>query len=641
MVKRQIAARGISDARVLAAMERVPRDRFVPESQREFAYEDSALPIEEEQTISQPYIVALMAEALRLSSGARVLEVGTGSGYSAAVLAELAEQVFTIERQAGLAASAAQRLATLGYVNVRGRHADGTLGWGEHAPFDGIVVAAGGPDVPPALLQQLAVGGRLVMPIGRATRLQTLVRVTRVGPERYEREDLGAVRFVPLIGAQGWGAAGPNHALSRLIADCAEAIDDLDSPSLAALLERVGDAEVVLLGDSTHGSAEFQTMRARITQALVLRRGFRAVAIAGDWPDAAQVDRNLRYLPPLGRPIEPFARFPRWLWRNLEFTELLLWLREHNRETVDTELRVRLCGLDVYSLHASRAALLDHLDRVDADVAAIARERYGALTPWQGDPAAYGRAALSERYRAHEEAVVTLLCDLHARRSDYIARESELWFDRGRNARLLANAERYYRALFYGAAESWNLREQHMFESLRGLRACLPGVKVVVWEHNAHVGDASATEMGGRGEHNIGQMCRQILGEGAYSIGFGTHHGTVAAADEWGERMRVVNLRPAFADSYERLFHDSALPALLLPLKHAARDALRSELEVPRLQRAIGFVYRPESEIESHYFQASLSRQFDEYVWFDETRAVRPLEGSGLGSSRLAHPLGV
>lgn len=209
MVDIQIARRGVRDRRVLSALRTVPRERFVPERLAEFAYEDTPLPIAEEQTISQPYVVALMAEVLELSAGDRVLEIGAGSGYAAAVLGRIAGEVWAVERHESLAREAAERLAALGYGNVRVVHGDGTLGLPEHAPYDGIVVAAGGPDVPPALLDQLAPGGRLVIPVGPDPRTQSLLRVRRA-EHGFVREDLGGVRFVPLIGEQGWGeeAAG-------------------------------------------------------------------------------------------------------------------------------------------------------------------------------------------------------------------------------------------------------------------------------------------------------------------------------------------------------------------------------------------------------------------------------------------------
>jgi len=642
MVRDHISARGIGSPHVLNAMRVVPREAFVPEELREFAYDDAPLPIAADQTISQPFIVAQMIEAARIIPGDRVLEIGAGSGYAAAVISRIAAEVFTVERHGQLARSAGDRLADLGYDNVSVVEADGTLGWAEHAPYDAIIVSAGGPAVPKALLEQLAVGGRLVIPVGSRTRTQRLLRVTRRSNDEYVEDDLGGVVFVPLIGAQGWdenvagrsrlqvprktARSSSSSAVARLIHESTEPIDDIDSVSLGPLLERIGNAEVVLLGEATHGTSEFYRMRARITRELILRRGFRMVAVEADWPDAAVVDRYVRHLPKTPRNWRAFSRFPTWMWRNRETLELAEWLREYNRDVRVPEQRVSFYGLDLYSLYTSAAAVLGYLDRVDPTAARVARARYGCLTPWEDDPAAYGRAAIAGQYRRCEREVVQTLRDLLARRLDYAAQDGDEFLDAVQNARLVADAERYYRIMYYGSVASWNLRDQHMFDTLSSLRAFRGGAsKIVVWEHNSHIGDARATEMGARGEHNVGSLARQKFGESVYAIGFGTDSGTVAAASGWDEPMEVMQVRPALADSYEGLFHVAGIPAGLLHLRHPRRDAIREELSAPRLERAIGVVYRPDTELQSHYFQASLPRQFDEYVWFDRSSAVTPL----------------
>jgi protein-L-isoaspartate(D-aspartate) O-methyltransferase len=202
MVEQQIRARGVADPRVLAALRQVPRHRFVPEHLWSQAYADYPLPIGEDQTISQPYIVGLMTEILELKETDRVLEVGTGSGYQAAVLAELAAAVFSIDRRGALADQARLILDSLGYRNIRIRVGDGTLGWPEEAPFDGILVTAGAPQVPRPLVEQLAVRGRLVIPVGdRFTQTLTCVRQTGEG---LKYEYYGGCRFVRLIGKYGW-----------------------------------------------------------------------------------------------------------------------------------------------------------------------------------------------------------------------------------------------------------------------------------------------------------------------------------------------------------------------------------------------------------------------------------------------------
>jgi protein-L-isoaspartate(D-aspartate) O-methyltransferase len=632
MIERQIAARGVTSPVVLAAMAKVRREGYVPSYLGEFAYEDTPLPIEEEQTISQPYIVAFMIDALELRGGERVLEIGTGSGYAAAVLAEIAGEVYTIERHARLARAAAARLAKDGYANVHVRCGDGTLGWPEAAPFDAIVVAAGGPEIPDALKRDLAIGGRLVIPVGGMVGLQKLVRVRREASDRYREEELADVRFVPLVGAEGWREGAPAPApiappspLAALVAECAEPFERIDSADLAPLLDRIGDARVVLLGEATHGTSEFYAMRARITRELIERKGFGIVAVEADWPDAARIDHYVRDRRAPAAEWQAFARFPTWMWRNAEVREFVDWLRAWN-DRLAPERRVRFAGLDLYSLYHSIAAVLAYLDSADPDSARVARERYGCLTPWQSDPAAYGHAALTGGFAICESEVVRMLEHLLQKRLQDAQAQSEPFFDALQNAHLIADAEAYYRVMYYGSRESWNLRDRHMFQTLqRLLEFHGPRSKAVVWEHNSHVGDAAATEMAARGELNVGRLCRQRFVDAAYLVGFGTDHGTVAAASHWDGPMEIKRVRPAHERSYERLFHHSGVAAFLLALRDPRRRRLRRELTEPRLERAIGVIYRPETELASHYFHAVLPLQFDEFVWFDETRAVRPL----------------
>jgi protein-L-isoaspartate(D-aspartate) O-methyltransferase len=653
MVERNIRARGVRDERVLAAIGSVPREAFLPEELAEFAYEDRPLPIEAGQTISQPYIVAVMIEALRLRGDEDVLEVGAGSGYAAAVLARVARRVYTIERHCELADLARARLQALGFDNAEVQCGDGTLGWPEHAPYGAIIAAAAGPEVPRALLDQLAIGGRLVMPVG-TSRAQQLVRVTRTSEHGYERDDLAPVVFVPLVGEQGWsevaagGLRSPSvvrpvrptvrlPAVAKLVAECAEPIDRIEDVELHRLLDRIGDARVVLLGEATHGTSEFYRMRTRITQQLILRHGFRAVAVEADWPDAAAIDRYIRGKPTARpRPWVPFSRFPTWMWRNREVQALIEWLRAYNLET---RKEVSFSGLDLYSMYTSAFEVVQYLEGVDRVAARAARERYGRLTPWQDDPAAYGRAALRGRMKSCEGDVIAMLRDLLARRLEYCSDDCEEFFDAAQNARVVADAEAYYRTMYYGAAESWNLRDQHMFDTLRAiLEHRGADTRIVVWEHNSHVGDAAATEMAARGEHNVGRLCRAAYGDAVYILGFGTDHGTVAAAHDWGGPMERMRVRPARGDSYERICHDAGVPAFLLHLRDPVRRDLVDELQPVRLERAIGVVYRPQTELESHYFQAILPEQFDGYIWFDETSPVDPLGASEVAAAEAEHP---
>jgi protein-L-isoaspartate(D-aspartate) O-methyltransferase len=383
-------------------------------------------------------------------------------------------------------------------------------------------------------------------------------------------------------------------------------------------------------------------MRARITRELILRRGFTVVAVEADWPDAGRVDHYVRHFAGPPAPWKAFTRFPIWMWRNREVERFVGWLREYNGAVEAPERRVGFHGLDLYSLYTSIDAVLRYLDAVDPEAARVARTRYGGLTPWQGDPAAYGRAVVSGGFRGCEDAVIAMLRDLLDKRLAYQHRDGELFLDALQNARVVANAERYYRAMYYGSRESWNLRDQHMFETLQVVLAFRgPETKAVVWEHNSHVGNAAATEMGVRGELNVGELARAEFGDAAFLVGFGTDRGTVAAATDWDGPMEVKRVRPAHAESYERLCHDAAIAAFLMALRHPRRPDLRDELTPPRLERAIGVIYRPETELQSHYFQAVLPAQFDEYVWFDETRAVTPLGGAETHGTPETYPFGL
>jgi protein-L-isoaspartate(D-aspartate) O-methyltransferase len=307
-----------------------------------------------------------------------------------------------------------------------------------------------------------------------------------------------------------------------------------------------------------------------------------------------------------------------------------------------TNKRIAFYGLDLYSLHRSISCVLDYLRDVDPDAARIARTRYGCLTPWQDDPATYGHAALSGTYKTCEHEVVKMLTDLLRKQTEYTSRDGERYFDAVQNAKLVANAEKYYRVMYYGSRASWNLRDGHMFATLNSmLTRHGPDSKAVVWAHNSHLGNANATEMSFRGEINIGQLCRNQFGDDCYSIGFGTHTGTVAAASQWNSPMEVKEIVPSLPQSYERIFHDSGVAKFLLPLRNPKSNDLREELMKPRLQRAIGVIYHPETELASHYFEARLPDQFDEFIWFDKSTAVTPIETDELAGMPETYPFGV
>lgn len=655
MVEQQIIARGIDDVSVLEALREVPREAFVAADAVAFAYDDRALPIAEGQTISQPYIVALMTEAACVGPQDRVLEIGTGSGYQAAVLSRLAARVFSVERHASLAHEAQRRFTELGYDTIQVRVGDGTMGWRDEAPFDAILVTAGGPErIPEALLDQLSPGGRLVIPVGETIDAQELIRIRRSddGTE-FTRDELGPVQFVPLVGQAGWDAPEPHARIgipertstAARLARAVHAFDDLETADLSGFLDRVGGARLVLIGEASHGTSEFYRFRARLTRALIEQRGFDFVAIEGDAPDAAELDAWVRHRPSLRSGRAPFQRFPTWMWANHEVLDFMRWLRAWNGTIQDAEPHrtVGVHGLDLYSMHASMDWVVRYLDEVDPEAAEVARARYACLTPWCDDPLLYGRS-VNEGMAHCEDEVVAVLEDVLRQQlsgepgaAGRVVPAAEV--DRCRlngeaarnvyavlNARVVRSAEAYYREMYRGTVHAWNLRDQHMYETLGTLISCYgPESRGVVWAHNSHIGDARATAMAERGEHNLGQLVRMAFGRQAYLIGFGTDSGTVMAASEWDGPMQVMQVRPAHPSSYEHLAHRTEVPSFTLPLRDSLHLDLMRTLDEWRLQRAIGVIYRPSNELQSHYLRAALPRQFDEWIWFDSTEAVRPI----------------
>ena len=401
------------------------------------------------------------------------------------------------------------------------------------------------------------------------------------------------------------------------------------------LLSLIGDARIVLLGEASHGTHEFYRERARITRRLIEERGFTALAIEGDWPDAHRVSRYIGGTGEDGdaeEALRGFARFPTWMWRNSEMLDMVGWLRAHNDRASSGAGKVAVYGLDLYSLSASMEAVIEYLEREDPAAAVRARERYECLQPFRGDSAAYGQSVLLGVSEPCRRLVIAQLIELRRSAGEYLMRDGLLaedeYFFAEQNAAVVADAEEYYRTMFGDRAGSWNLRDRHMADTLDELLAHLDrhggDARVVVWEHNSHVGDARSTEMAQRGELNIGQLMRERHRADVVNVGFTTYTGTVTASTEWGGPAERKHVRPAIPGSYEALLHSCGIPALLLcPL--AAGESGRA-LREPRLERAIGVIYRPETERQSHCFAAIASQQFDALIHIDLTRAVEPLE---------------
>ncbi len=397
------------------------------------------------------------------------------------------------------------------------------------------------------------------------------------------------------------------------------------------LLKTIGDARFVLIGEASHGTHDFYRHRAQISKRLISEKGFRAVAVEADWPDAYRINAFVRGQGDDAEAIDAlagFQRFPTWMWRNADVLDFIGWLKNYNDHHAQTQ--VGFYGLDLYSLHASIRAVLDYLDKVDPEAARRARYRYSCFEHFGEDTQAYGYAAGFGLAKSCEDEALTQWLELRRRAAELSTRDGRLlpdaFFFAEQNARLVKNAEQYYRTMFQGRISSWNLRDTHMMDTLDALVKQLGGkdAKIVVWAHNSHLGDARATELGSQGELNLGELVRQRYASEAVLVGFTTYTGTVTAASGWDGPAERKLVRPALPGSYEGLFHRCEMPNFLLLLNASTPAA--SLLREPRLERAIGVIYLPQSERVSHYFHARLPDQFDAILHLDETRAVEPLE---------------
>jgi erythromycin esterase-like protein len=421
---------------------------------------------------------------------------------------------------------------------------------------------------------------------------------------------------------------------------------------LERVIGEIGDASIVLLGEATHGTHEFYKMRAEISKRLILDKSFDAIAVEADWPDALCVSRYIQKTDQnsdgnaakytiardkiASEALQGFQRFPQWMWRNTEVVELIAWLHAHNMRIEKPESRIGFFGLDLYSLRKSMDAVIRYLEKVDPEAAKRARSRYSCFDHLAEDPQRYGYAATFGMKKDCEEEVVRQLVALTTETGRYLAQDgqaaSDELFYTQQNARVVQNAEAYYRSMFRGRDESWNLRDTHMAETLDALREHIGkrkgrGAKIVVWAHNSHLGDARATEMGDHGQLNLGQLVREHYGaEETFLLGFTTHTGTVTAASDWDSPAQLKNVVPSRRDSFERLFHDTKLGDFLLPIRSS--NTVSNLLKERRLERAIGVIYLPESERLSHYFHAALAAQFDAIIHMDRTKAVKPLDPS-------------
>ena len=634
----QLQDKGIKNSLLIKAFQDLPEAFFLINEFHPYSYEETENEYKLETIEPRVIVIAKMLEKLKIEKGDKILLIGVDSIYILAALSKIYNEVFMVETFDSYYEWAKKVLSTIGIKNVHIKIDDPKLGWKDKGQFDTILIASEFEEVPISLKEQLRIGGKLLVPIGPDWTHSIFEIFQRVSETDFKVEKLRDNFFIPNpkllpeIGNEEY----PDDDIVDQIKAKAIAFESIKKYPMDELLNRIGDAQVVLLGEASHGTSEFYLARQEITKALIEQKGFNFVSAEADWSDAEQINSYVRNI---HSEIDwmPFSRFPQWMWKNKEVLNFVEWLKKFNSNHKN---KIGFYGLDLYGLENSINLVIDFLEHKDINLANLAISRYECIAPYMSDPALYGKMVLSDRLVSCEEEILKMLVDLL--KNKYRLNHSPEYFYAYQNANVIVDAEQYYKAMYYGSAESWNLRDFHMFHTLKTLLSYYgPDTKAVIWAHNSHIGNALATEMYSRGEINIGHLCKEHFGEKSYHIGFGTHTGTVAAAHNWGDDMEIMKVNESLSNSYENLCHKTKITSFTLPLKekHSGKT-LRKLLNTPKLERAIGVMYRPRTERLSHYFHAVLPSQFDEYIWFDTSKAVTPITATNVTPKLLeSHPL--
>ena len=639
-IEEQLKDKGISNTLLLEAFQNIPEAFFLSENLHPYFYEDVRIEKAIEKTEPRVIVIARMLEQLQIKEEEKILIIGVDSVYILAVLSKIYKEVYALETNQTYSDWALEVLKNIDVSNVHIKTDKLENGWETKAPFNAILCASELKEVPDTIKKQLKIGAKVLAPVGPDWAHVMLETIERISESEYVTKALRDNYFIPkpkLIPKIGTEIYPENEIIDE-IGISSIAFKTIKKFPIEGLLERIGDAKVVLLGEASHGTSEFYATRQEITKALIEKKGFNIVCAEADWSDAEQINNYVRNQYQ-SQDWMPFARFPEWMWKNKDILDFVEWLKKYNSKHNNT---IGFYGLDLYGLENSIDLVINYLEDIDPELAALAKVRYSCIMPYMSNPTVYGKLVKTKKLESCEKAVLKMLFDLLKNKNKL--NHSQAYFYAYQNATVVVDAERYYKAMYYGSAESWNLRDFHMFYTLKSLLSYYSkDSKAVVWAHNSHIGNALATEMYARGEINIGHLCKEHFGSKSYHIGFGTHTGTVAAAKNWGEPMQVMPINDSVTESYEQLCHKTNVTNFTLPLREEhSEKKLRGFLSTPRLQRAIGVVYKPKTELMSHYFQAVLPSQYDEYIWFNKTKAITPLE-TKTEKTKLAdlHPFGL
>lgn len=640
----QLKDKGISNMLLLEAFQNIPKAFFLSENLHPYFYEDVRIEKAIEKTEPRVIVVARMLEQLQVKKAGKILITGADSVYILAVLSKIYKDVYAIETTKTYANWVLEVLKNIDITNVHIKIGKFENGWKVNAPYDAILSASEFSKIPSTLKQQLKIGAKLLAPVGPDWAHVILETIERISETEYVTNTLRDNYFIPkptlmpVIGTERY----PENEIIDEIGMSSIPFKTIKKFPIEGLLERIGDAKVVLLGEASHGTSEFYATRQEITKALIEKKGFNLVCAEADWSDAEQINNYVRHQYQ-SQDWMPFKRFPEWMWKNEEVLSFVEWLKVYNNKHNNT---VGFYGLDLYGLENSIDLVISYLEGVDPNLATFAKLRYSCIMPYMSNPTVYGKLLKTEKLESCEKTVLKMLFYLLKNKNKL--NHSQAYLYAYQNATVVVDAERYYKAMYYGSAESWNLRDFHMFYTLKSLMSYYgKDSKAIVWAHNSHIGNALATQMYARGQINIGHLCKEHFGSKSYAIGFGTHTGTVAAAKNWGDPMQVIPINESLPKSYEHLCYKTNVSNFTLPLRaEHTEKKLREFLNTPRLQRAIGVVYRPKTERMSHYYKTVLPSQFDEYIWFNKTRAVTPLkskiETQPLNKKKLdVHPFGL
>lgn len=629
--------KGIKSALLLNAFRDIPSAFFKSKELHPYFYKESSIDNSLEKIEPRVIVITKMLEKLKIKGGEKILVIGVDSVYILTALSRICKEVYAVEANIEYVQWALEVLKNSNTTNVFMKSSEEKLGWIEQAPFDTILIASEFEKVPNTLKEQLQIDGRLLVPVGPDWSHILFEIIQRISKTEYKEEKSRDNYFIPnpkvlpQIGSKSYS----EKEIVDEIKDKAIAFNNIKDFPLDSLLDRVGDSRVVLLGEASHGTSEFYLCRQEITKALIEKKGFNFVCAEADWSDAEQINDYVRD-EHAQKDWMPFTRFPQWMWKNMEVLNFVEWLRKYNASRQD---KIGFYGLDLYGLENSINLIINYLEGVDKNLANLAKTRYACITPYLSDPAIYGKMVVSRQLISCEKDILKMLVDL-LKNKNKLDHAPE-YFYAYQNANVVVDAELYYKTMYYGSAESWNLRDFHMFHTLKSLLSYFGSdTKAIVWAHNSHIGNAMATEMYARGEINIGHLCKEYFAEKSYNIGFGTHTGTVAAAHNWGDKMNKMHVNNSLSNSYENLCHQSQIANFTLPLREMySGKKLKELLSTPKLERAIGVMYRPRTERMSHYFHAVLPSQFDEYIWFNDSQAVTPITSTNVSSKLLTgHP---